>query len=62
MKHTLKNRPKAEESMYPIEAKVYEEWFDGFEKELRKTQYILRNCKTERCLGYLRMVEEILGE
>lgn len=35
MRFNLKNRPKAEEDLF-IKDKIWKEWFEGFEKELRE--------------------------
>ena len=58
MKFNLKNRPKHDEDIYP--EKQYEEWFEEFERELRKELEIcdIGSHYCEKC----QKIEEILGE
>ena len=61
MKFNLKNRPKHDEDIYP--EKQYEEWFEGFEKELRTdvtSKYISEWKGHVDALIWL--IKEILGE
>ena len=63
MKHNLKNRPKYGDEGY--RHVVYEKWFEGFEKELRKSlQVFIDEHAWSECSEFSvkETIKEILGE
>ena len=64
MKYNLKNRPKVTEDdidCYMPESYEYEEWFEGFQKELRDRIYPKWQT-TEGALWINSLIKEIFGE
>lgn len=59
MKFNLKNRPQRRSTMKLYEDDEVDEWFEGFEKELRAI--IRREQEPEQCFAK-GMCKEILGE
>lgn len=68
MKHNLKNRPKI--NVLTLRKDV-EDWFEGFEKELRETlgryyEFFSVNdispCMDTIIIGECKLIKEILGE
>jgi len=58
MKFNLKNRPKAKYYYYAVVLSPTEEWFRGFEKELRELSESEGICDVTA----VTLIEEILGE
>ena len=60
MKYNLKNRPKAKYGELYME--YVEEWFEGFEKELRDTLELTGDFESSRARGRSDLRREILGD
>ena len=67
MKYNLKNRPKPPSfptiimKYYPI-AEMYEEYFEGFERELKEKLKELSKSRHLIDIGKIHIIKEILGE
>lgn len=67
MNHNLKNRPwydKRRSHPIAVDTSVsrYEEWFEGFEKELREIVKDVEKMKHHKEYNTIYLLKEILGE